>query len=376
LFCFAYLISSQTWSTSTPGPMPTSRDNVGVATYGSRIYVIGGFHYSSPASFGSSNANEASDGTSWYTLANLPTARNELSCAATSLGVIYCFGGSTDCDQPGYTTAVNEAYNISSGTWSTAASMPNATRAMICVYDEIQTIYCLGGLNNTGFCMNTNAVYNTISNSWSTGAPMLTFRSGYDASFYNGNIYVVGGSNSTGYVGLLESYNVNTNTWHTGLAPMITPRVDLAATVVSGMLLALGGYNGSANGGLTTVESYNIGSGVWSAFTSMPTGRDFLEATSLGYILFAIGGQQKDGYSYNVVESYTFPPTTTSLAPSTTTTTTTTTSTKTSITTTTAPSSSTTTESAGSSTTAVNSSNLNLPTIIIAIFVSVFICII
>ena len=136
--------------------------------------------------------------------------------------------------------------------------------------DTSDYIYAIGGYNVGGTASNANEAYNITTNTWSSKANMTTARYGLGVVNNQSNkIFAVGGLGTTGNEN--ESYNFTTNTWSSNTA-MTTSRsaVQLAAHpgVVDGFF-ALGGKNISPGSELNTNEYFNGSS--WSTKKVIPT---------------------------------------------------------------------------------------------------------
>ena len=108
---------------ATLAPMPTPRAGVSVAVVNNILYAIGGFD----SSLNSVNAVEAynPETGSWTeagSLSPLPTPRNKLPGVGVINNIIYVFGGSNRFAE----LSINEAYDPSTDTWSTAPALPTA----------------------------------------------------------------------------------------------------------------------------------------------------------------------------------------------------------------------------------------------------------
>ena len=92
---------------------------------------------------------------------------------------------------------------------------------------------------------------------WTYWASMNTVRFRLAAASVGNTIYAIGGDNNTGRLSSMEAYDPATNTW-ISKASMNTARADLAAASVGNTLYALGGGNDSS-GYLSSVEAITLG---------------------------------------------------------------------------------------------------------------------
>src|SRR2546427_2552858 len=124
---------------------------------------------------------------------------------------------------------------------------------------------------------------------WTTKVPMPRARVGFAVGVVNRTLYAVGGSSpGTDSSGTVEAYDPTTNTW-TARTPMPTPRVGLAVGVVNGILYAVGGSccdPGENANILSTVESYDPSTNMWTARAPIPTPRVGLAVGVVNGILY------------------------------------------------------------------------------------------
>jgi N-acetylneuraminic acid mutarotase len=117
-----------------------------------------------------SASNALAQSGSWETKASMPTARSSLQGAALN-GVLYAIGGNNGRDTP-----IVEAYNPTTNTWSSVASL-NQTNyggdtgryagSAVAVNGKL---YMMGGWTNSPpLPSNTLSIYNPNTNTWSAG---------------------------------------------------------------------------------------------------------------------------------------------------------------------------------------------------------------
>jgi hypothetical protein len=139
----------------------------------------------------------------------MPTARTGLGVGVIN-GILYAVGGNNSSG-----TFVNtvEAYNPTTNTWTTEASMPTS-RSSLSVLARNGILYALGGFNGTIYYNNVES-YNPTTNQWTELAPMLTSINALEAVLINNVPYAVGGSTSTGASSVLEYYSQPFAAWQT-----------------------------------------------------------------------------------------------------------------------------------------------------------------
>ena len=252
----AYDVATNTWSTeaSLPG---AGRGNLPAATGpDGRIYAIGGL-----TDTGVVSEVDAYDTTtnSWTTVASMPGgARSDLAAATGPDGRIYAIGGFDG------TTVLSrvEAYDPTTNTWTTEAPMPGGPREdLVAATGPDGRIYAIGG--DAGSCGSETSrveAYDTSTNTWTTLASMpgggRTNLAG--AVGPDGRVYAIGGATNfcaSSFTSCVEGFNPSSDTWTTGQSMPTTRQFEGVATGPDGRIYAIGGYNGVR---LTTVEAYTV----------------------------------------------------------------------------------------------------------------------
>src|SRR5207244_4039028 len=101
-------------------------------------------------------------------------------------------------------------------------------------------LYAVGGFGGGNMLLGTVEAYDPSTNTWTTKASMPTPRANFAVGMVIGVLYAVGG-NSTAVLGTTEAYDPVANSWATK-ASMPTARHSLGVGAVNGVLYALGGY--------------------------------------------------------------------------------------------------------------------------------------
>jgi len=134
--------------------------------------------------------------------------------------------------------------------------------------------------------------------SWHTAAPMAVKRQYLGVGVLNGTLYAMGGFDYPNYPTSVEAYSSATNTWALA-ANMLVPRFNVGVGVLGGVLYAVGGARGRSNGTafpLASVEAYHPANDSWALVAPMTEKRDGPGVGVLGGLLYAVGGQNDDGF--------------------------------------------------------------------------------
>jgi len=292
---------------STPSGHPTPNDTISLSNQVSQYLQPSS---TSTAQTSSSISPSVSTFPAWTNATPIPSPREGYG-AAQVRGIFYYIAGYGFSGD----TVVNEAYNASSNTWTTKASLPSTPRSETMAVTDGTYVYLVGGrpVATVGHDLWR---YNPTNNTWTSLAPMPTARATeHMAIYYNGRIYVAGGRTSGeptggGDLSVLEIYDIASNTWSTG-TPMPQPLADGYAILLNGKFYVFGGYTsgGTASNGTFI---YDILSDTWSTGAPSPDGRVDPGVGVCGSLIYMIGGStvflqlQTSNYVYNpVVDSWT-----------------------------------------------------------------------
>ncbi|MBI1925654.1 galactose oxidase [Candidatus Poribacteria bacterium] len=271
-------------------PLNEPRQEVGVATLGGEVYVIGGLRRDRTVA----NTVEVYNPTanSWRMVQPLPVPLHHVGAVGVQ-NRVYVIGGFR-----GPFLAVNSvfAYDPANDNWKPMASLPTSRGALAVAAFEEQ-IYAVGGARQ-GQSVQDFAVYDLQSNQWSVLPLMPTPRDHLAAGIINGKLYAVGGRNQTSFtLGVLEGYDLATGTW-TPKTLMPTPRSGIAGAVLQGRLHVFGGEgnSGSPRGVFEENEAYDPQTDVWQTFAPMPTPRHGTGTAVISDQIFIPGGGVKQGF--------------------------------------------------------------------------------
>jgi N-acetylneuraminic acid mutarotase len=214
----------------------------------------------------------------WVTKAKLPEALSDMAVVECG-GKIYLLGGMTKDGATGALTNTTIAYDPIYETSSFMAPMPNPRYRFGAACDD-GVIYVAGGFTyKQGFGADATAIveaYNVTSNTWTAMANASMGRGDVAVSAANGKLYVIGGygpdydMSASGT--MTEELDIASNTW-TVKAAMPTSRGDVSAVAIGGEIYVVGGWSQSvypANPDpLTTLEKYSPATDTWTVLPAM-----------------------------------------------------------------------------------------------------------
>jgi N-acetylneuraminic acid mutarotase len=274
--------------------MPTARDGATAAVVNGIIYVIGGADPQTNSLNPHLAVVEAYDpvANTWTTKTPMPGARSFLSSAVVN-NVIYVFGGdnavSSNPSANTFAPVVTvQAYDPVANTWTTKASMTIA-RERFAIAESGGVIYVLGGLIPSGSFVDVTATmhaYNLSTNTWSTKASMGTARNDLTAVALNGVIYAISGQSSTA----VEAYDIASNTWSVkGSLTQINSQ-PIGSFASGGLVYAMDSF--------PFIETYSPATNLWTAKTGVRTGftsRSWATLSIVGTTMYVIGGTDSFG---------------------------------------------------------------------------------
>jgi N-acetylneuraminic acid mutarotase len=282
---------------------------------------------------------------SWRTFAPMPYGRAYLAAAANN-GILYAVGGSfTDKLGDVHTSALLQAYNLRTNTWSTRRSLPVnyawgngasfingrlylsgfGSAARFYMYDPatdrwtrkadlpMGQLYGSQGVINGQLYVYTGgtwpvglARYNPTTNTWKMlAAPPLLNGAAAASGVIGGRLYIAGGNWDYTPVSNTWVYDPATNAW-SARAPMPVVLTDLASAVIDKKLYVAGGATCSSwCGGARTLQVYDPVTDTWEVKAPMPTGRSAAAGAVAQGKFYVIGGSTADRLGISKVEAYT-----------------------------------------------------------------------
>lgn len=283
---------------------------------------------------------------SWRTFAPMPAGRAYLSAAANN-GILYAVGGSFSDKYGGdvHASAILQAYNLRTNTWSTLRSLPVSyawgngasfingrlyisgfgSAAWFYMYDPAtnrwtrkadlpfgQRYGSQGVINGQlyvysgGGWPGSLARYNPTTNTWKMLArPPLLNGAGAASGVIGGRLYIAGGNWDYTPIPNTWVYDPATNVW-SARAPMPVALTDLASAVINKKLYVAGGATCSSwCGGTRTLQVYDPVTDTWALKAPMPTARSAAAGAAAQGKFYVIGGWTRDKLGISKVEAYT-----------------------------------------------------------------------
>ncbi|HEY9760508.1 MAG TPA: kelch repeat-containing protein, partial [Oculatellaceae cyanobacterium] len=291
-----FLVQAQTptsaWSNLVS--LTTARGEFGTAVVSGKIYVIGGVNQNNQQLNTVEEFNPTTN--QWTSKMAMPTPRSGFATAVYN-GQIYVIGGSVGNGFVGN----NEVYDPIANTWSTKVSM-QTPRADLSASLVDGKIYLIGGKmysNQAPFYTETavNEAYDPITDSWSTKTALPVAVEGYASAVLDGKIYVIGGSKlqvASGSTATANNqvYNPATDQWSNAASLPVASSYGAAAATAGNMaqeaIYYFGGYSGNEYSSQTMM--YTPANNSWSAAENMPTARAYLGLAVVNDLIYAMGG--------------------------------------------------------------------------------------
>ena len=130
---------------------------------------------------------------------------------------------------------------------------------------------------------------------WQDRTPMPGPRAEHSGVAVDGWIYLFGDYNYSPDNGWAGRYHPATGTWDEPLAPMLTGRGQTAAAAVGEYIYVFGGNSCFTNCYQSHNEAYHIPTNTWSSRAPLPGTRAWLTATTVGNLIYVMGGSDHTG---------------------------------------------------------------------------------
>ncbi len=269
------------------------RENTGVVAFDGKMYVVGGNAFKDTQITRTEVYDPATD--TWSARAPMPSGSHHIAAALLN-GKIYTFGGFTG---QAHAAPVDNAfeYDPKADRWRALPKLtsPRGSPSAVALNGKIHLI---GGRGADTKTIGNHEVFDPATGQWSTLAPLAKPRDHLGIVVIGGKIHVIGGrpvsfaSNET----MHEIYDPATNTW-TLAAPMPSARSSVAAVEYRGMILVVGGEGEQMGPGsaIRANEGYDLKTGKWVTFTSMPLGKHGIGGAVFGASAYFPGGSSTRG---------------------------------------------------------------------------------
>jgi hypothetical protein len=206
--------------------LPAAVHHAAAAVVNDRLFVVGGFGGGRVRWEAAEAVYEfVAERGVWEARAPLPTPRGALAVAALG-GRLHALGGSAD-----RVSNVHEVYDPAANRWSRANAMPTARDHLAAVGFQGR-VWALGGRASfMGEQYGNVEIYDPATDSWRTGAPLPAARGGLAAATLDDRIFVFGGEAPLRIFSASEMWEVAGSRW-IAKEPMLTPRHGIGAAVV------------------------------------------------------------------------------------------------------------------------------------------------
>ena len=283
----------------TLGPLPAPRQEVAVATFDGRVWVIGGFAGSAEPVATVEAYDPATN--RWQSRAALPDATHHAAAAVVD-GRLFVIGGYTGGRVRWRATDAVYEYDAQRNSWQARAPMPTP-RGALAVAVTAGRVHALGGAAER--VSRAHEVYDPATNRWTAANALPTARDHLAAVTFQGHVWALGGRESfmgTQYPNV-EIYNPATDSWRTG-PPLPAGRGGIAAAALSDQILVFGGEAPLRI--FNATEMYEPAGDRWIAKTPMPTPRHGIGAAVIAGRVYVPGGGRQPGFAASDVnEAYT-----------------------------------------------------------------------
>ena len=260
---------------------PIARWEAASFSYNGLMYAFGGFIDRSLDATAECDAYNPATNT-WSYVTTIPTGPLTHEAVTLVGDTVYLAGGNVGSfanAKAGVATSAVLTYDLTTGVWESAASLPSAVTSggMVCINNQLMYY---GGINaaSTADLSNTWSLDLTNPNAtWVAEAPMPDARNHIGYAEINGIAYAVGGEHLYNQTGgndaQVDAYNPVTNTW-TAVASLPMPWSGIHGTtiVVNGKIVIVGGQTNGGYDGiyLNNIEEYDPVTNLWQSVGTLP----------------------------------------------------------------------------------------------------------
>lgn len=231
-------------------------------------------------------------GDGWNTIADVASGPVQEIGVASLGNTLYVLGGFNESLQLG---SLLQAYDTENNSWTQAAPLPEVVHHanFVAVAGKL---YVLGAMNLEGFgfrAIASSYVYDPAMDQWTAIASMPTGseRGAAAIGVIKGKVYLAGGLRDDAAVADVSSYDPVTDQWDTTLPSLPAPRDHLMGAAVNGTFYVFGGRDGSIDSVMASVLAYSPSDGSWQERTDMPTARGGGAAGVVNGKILIVGGE-------------------------------------------------------------------------------------
>ncbi|OWF46970.1 kelch-like protein 9 [Mizuhopecten yessoensis] len=264
-----YNVEGKAWDSLTDLPEP--RHHHAVAVLGGFLYVAGGEKIFTNTTPTDTVFRFDPRLHTWLQVASMNHKRQ--SFPMTSLnGMLYVLGGREDEFKA---LSSVEKYNPQLDVWEEVPSLSSARR---CVSAAVLNgrLYTAGGTGGGSNICTLDVVecYSPTNNKWQSKKPIQEARYFAHLLPVKGSLYLFGGA-SVGNMGKIscvesiEKYTPTSDTWVT-LTSMKNPRSEFGCACLGSKIYVVGGHNWSTKERLSSVDSFDVDSQIWSDANTVP----------------------------------------------------------------------------------------------------------
>jgi len=247
-----YTPTTNSWAdTKAPPNVAGALDHVQGVAVGGRIYYIGGLTRWPGPDVGTVHVYDTTTNT-WSRGADMGDRRRGAGGVAVHEGRIYYAGGIHD----GRAVAWLDVYDPAANAWRTLPDMPTPRDHFAAAVLDGK-LWAIGGRNGPGAIqapIGVNEAFDLSTQTWSSGhAPLPMPRGGFAAAAFGCEIIVIGGEGGGSFEGAFKAvhaYHPATNTWRQ-LEDLEPQRHGIQAAVLGGDLYVAAGGTKQGGGGAT-----------------------------------------------------------------------------------------------------------------------------
>ena len=213
----------------------------------------------------------------WSSAASMSLARAECTLTQLADGRVLVAGG----NHPSATRTA-EIYDPGLDRWTSAAPMSVGRGLHTATRLADGRVLVVGGVTTFGACLSSTEIYDPVADTWTTTASVPGGRCWHSAVLLlDGRVLVAGGGDGSGAgIGTAAVYSPTTNTWSpAGSLPSARSRMS-ATRLADGRVLVAGG--GDLTGALSSTTIYNPTTNLWTATGNLGNARQDQSAMLLG----------------------------------------------------------------------------------------------